>query len=66
MRVIGIILIVLQCFAVFGTISSGGEIFKVVDVRSFFNLIGYFWFAILGVIFILIGNKKAKQKGKNK
>lgn len=62
MRTIGIILIILQCFALFGELSTGAEIFRIVDLRSFFNLIGFFVFGILGLIFILIGNKRQNRK----
>ena len=60
MKIAGIILLVLQAVAVFGTISSGGAF-----PMNIAGLIGYFLPAIIGV-FLLIkaGTKKAKEEEK--
>jgi hypothetical protein len=57
--IIGWILIVLQCFAVFSRIINGSPFPE--GIAGFFNILGFFSFGIVGAILLILGyNQKIK------
>jgi len=60
MKKIGIILLALQAFALFGSVANGsiGSLFNLSNVANIFRLLGYFLPAIIGVILIRKAGKK--------
>ena len=62
MKIVGIILIALQVFGIFGSVVSGAiaSTFAIAGVVDVFRLIGYFLPTIIGVILL----KKAAKKNK--
>lgn len=60
MKIIGIVLLALQVFALFGSIVNGSisSLFDLSSAANLFRLLGYFLPAIIGVILIRKADKK--------
>lgn len=60
MKKIGIILLVLQVVALFGSVVNGsiGSLFDLSNAANIFKLLGYFLPAIIGIILIRKAGKK--------